>query len=122
MTHTVLYDPEALLTEHLPLDRAPITALVDAVLALEDPEGLRARDCAQIALLLTGHTRVVAAELRHCFEALPPGSELRPLTEQVLREAVPRLSAKSQTTLAHAQQRAQLVRALYRALDQLDAL
>ncbi|MFE5097359.1 DUF6415 family natural product biosynthesis protein [Streptomyces sp. NPDC056638] len=120
MSHTVLYDPEALLAEELPLDRAPITALVDAMLARKDANGLRAGDCAQIALLLTGHARIVAAEVSRHFEALPEDSELRPVTEQVLQEAARRLSVTSQTTLAHVQQRARLVRALYRALDQLD--
>ncbi|MEV0488773.1 restriction endonuclease [Streptomyces atratus] len=120
MSHTVLYDPEAVLTEELPLDRAPITALADAMLARKDASGLRAGDCAQIALVLTGHARIVAAEVSRQFEALPTDSELRPVTEQVLQEAERRLSVVCQTTLAHAQQRARLVRVLYRALDQLD--
>ncbi|MFG3533039.1 DUF6415 family natural product biosynthesis protein [Streptomyces sp. NPDC047917] len=118
--NAVLYDPEALLAEQLPLDRAPMMALVDAMLARKDASGLRAGDCAQIALLLTGHARIVAAEVSQHFEALPKDSKLRPVAEQVLQEAERRLSVTSQTTLAHAQQRARLVRALYRALDQLD--
>ncbi|MCX4736978.1 DUF6415 family natural product biosynthesis protein [Streptomyces sp. NBC_01363] len=115
----VLYDPEALLAEELPLDRAPMMALVDAMLARKDANGLRAGDCAQIALLLTGHARIVAAEVSRHVEALPKDSKLRPVAEQVLQEAERRLSVTSQTTLAHAQQRARLVRALYRGLDQL---
>ncbi|MEU2134841.1 DUF6415 family natural product biosynthesis protein [Streptomyces sp. NPDC018352] len=118
--NAVLYDPEALLAEELPLDRAPMMALVDAMLARKDASGLRAGDCAQIALLLTGHARIVAAEVSRHVEALPADSELRPVAEQVLQEAERRLSVTSQTTLAHAQQRARLVRALYRSLDQLD--
>ncbi|MGW9117831.1 DUF6415 family natural product biosynthesis protein [Streptomyces sp. NPDC055663] len=118
--NAVLYDPEALLAEELPLDRAPMMALVDAMLARKDASGLRACDCAQIALLLTGHARIVAAEVSRHVQALPSDSELRPVAEQVLQEAERRLSVASQTTLAHAQQRARLVRALYRALDQLD--
>ncbi|MCX4869469.1 DUF6415 family natural product biosynthesis protein [Streptomyces sp. NBC_00825] len=117
--NAVLYDPEALLAEELPLDRAPMKALVDAMPAREDASGLRAGDCAQIALLLTGHARIVAAEVSRHVEALPKDSKLRPVAEQVLQEAERRLSVTSQTTLAHAQQRAQLVRALYRLLDQL---
>ncbi|MGW2182703.1 DUF6415 family natural product biosynthesis protein [Streptomyces sp. NPDC001732] len=119
MSHGVLYDPEALLAEELPLDRAPVTALADAILARKNADGLRAGDCAQIALLLTGHARVVAAEVGRRFETLPEDSDLRPLTDQVLQEAERRLSVTSQTTLAHAQQRARLVKALYRALDRL---
>ncbi|GAA1293039.1 DUF6415 family natural product biosynthesis protein [Streptomyces sanglieri] len=118
--NAVLYDPEAFLAEELPLDRAPIMALVDAMLAREDASGLRAGDCGQIALLLTGHARIVAAEVSRHVEALSKDSKLRPVAEQVLQEAERRLSVTSQTTLAHAQQRARLVRALYRALDQLD--
>ncbi|MGW2089113.1 DUF6415 family natural product biosynthesis protein [Streptomyces sp. NPDC001880] len=118
--NAVLYDPEALLAEELPLDRAPMMALVDAMLARKDASGLRAGDCAQIALLLTGHARLVAAEVSRHVEALAKDSKLRPVAEQVLQEAERRLSVASQTTLAHAQQRARLVRALYRALDQID--
>ncbi|WP_328512799.1 DUF6415 family natural product biosynthesis protein (plasmid) [Streptomyces sp. NBC_00376] len=118
--NAVLYDPEALQAEELPLDRAPMMALVDAMLARKDASGLRAGDCAQIALLLTGHARIVAAEVSRHVETLPKDSKLRPVAEQVLQEAERRLSVASQTTLAHAQQRARLVRALYRALDQLD--
>ncbi|MGY3056721.1 hypothetical protein ACVWZD_000966 [Streptomyces sp. TE3672] len=118
--NAVLYDPEALQAEELPLDRAPMMALVDAMLARKDASGLRAGDCAQIALLLTGHARIVAAEVSRHVETLPKDSKLRPVAEQVLQEAERRLSVTSQTTLAHAQQRARLVRALYRALDQLD--
>ncbi|MFB8037729.1 restriction endonuclease [Streptomyces sp. NPDC056004] len=94
-------------------------ALVGAVLAWEDANGLRTGDCAQTALLLTGNARIVAEVSWH-VEALPADSELRPVAEQVLQEAECRLSVTSQTTLAHAQQRARLVRALYRALDQFD--
>ncbi|MEU9621642.1 restriction endonuclease [Streptomyces sp. NPDC048155] len=120
MSHSVLYDPEAVRTEELPLDRAPFMALADAMLTRKDASGLRAGDCTQIALVLTGHARIVAAEVSWQFESLPTGSELRPVTEQVLQEAERRLSVICQTTLAHAQQRARLVRALYRVLDQLD--
>ncbi|MFE3946736.1 restriction endonuclease [Streptomyces sp. NPDC059118] len=96
--NAVLYDPEALLAEELPLDRARIMALVDAMLAQEDASGLRAGDCAQIALLLTGHARIVPAEVSRHFEALPKDSKLRPVAEQVLQEAERRLSVTSQTT------------------------
>ncbi|MFC9759204.1 hypothetical protein [Streptomyces sp. NPDC056921] len=63
--NAVLYDPEALLVEELPLDREPMMALVGAVLAWEDANGLRAGDCAQTALLLTGNARIVAEVSRH---------------------------------------------------------
>ncbi|MDK0524783.1 DUF6415 family natural product biosynthesis protein [Streptomyces sp. ML-6] len=119
MSYGVLHDPEALLAEELPLDRTPVTALADAILARKNVKGLRAGDCAQIALLLTGHARVVAAEVGRRFENLPKDSDLRPLIDQVLQEAERRLSVTSRTTLAYAQQRARLVKALYRALDRL---
>ncbi|MFE3144319.1 DUF6415 family natural product biosynthesis protein [Streptomyces scopuliridis] len=123
MNHTVLYDPEGILAETLPLDRGPHLALAAAVLAWGTaPAGLRAADCAQISLLLTGHARCVASDVRRRFETLPQDSELRPVTEAVLRESVRRLSVPSQSTVAHARNRARLVKALYRALDQLDAV
>ncbi|MFD9714436.1 DUF6415 family natural product biosynthesis protein [Streptomyces sp. NPDC060006] len=122
MSHTVLYDPEGILAETLPLDRDPHLALVAAVLAWgPNPVGLRAADCAQISLQLTGHARCVASDVRRRYERLPKNSELRPLTQAILRESVRRLSVPSASTAAHAQNRARLVRALYRALDRLDA-
>ncbi|WP_274036707.1 DUF6415 family natural product biosynthesis protein [Streptomyces sp. MMBL 11-1] len=123
MSHTVLYDPEGILAETLPLDRDPHLALVAAVLAWgPHPVGLRAADCAQISLQLTGHARCVASDVRRRYEALPKDSELRPLTQATLRESVRRLSVPSSNTVAHVQNRARLVRALYLALDRLDAV
>ncbi|MFE2498794.1 DUF6415 family natural product biosynthesis protein [Streptomyces scopuliridis] len=123
MNHTVLYDPEGILAETLPLDRGPHLALAGAVLAWGTaPAGLRAADCAQISLLLTGHARCVASDVRRRFETLPQDSELRLVTEAVLRESVRRLSVPSQNTVAHARNRARLVKALYRLIDQLDAV
>ncbi|WSQ82760.1 restriction endonuclease (plasmid) [Streptomyces sp. NBC_01213] len=119
--HTVLYDPEAIVAEAVPLDRAPHLALVAAVLAWgPDPLGLRAADCAQISLQLTGHARCVASDVRRRYELLPADSELRPLTAAVLRESVRRLSVPQASTAAHVQNRARLVKALYRALDRLE--
>ncbi|WP_328908003.1 restriction endonuclease [Streptomyces sp. NBC_00234] len=122
MTHTVLHDPESIVTETLPLDREMHLALAAAVLAWGPAEaGLRSADIEQISLQLTGHARCVASDVRRDFERLAEDSELRPLTEVVLRETVRRLSVPSHNTVAHAQNRARLVRALYRALDRLNA-
>ncbi|MFJ8255497.1 hypothetical protein [Streptomyces sp. NPDC094466] len=80
---------------------------------------MRAADCAQIGLQLTGHAQSVAADVRHRYEALPADSQLRP-TKAVLREALNRLSTGPATTIARVQNRARLIGALYRALDRLD--
>lgn len=120
MTHTVLYDPESVVAQSMPLDREMHLALTAAVLAWEPGEaGLRSADVEQISLQLTGHARCVASDLRNALEHLPKDSELRPLTEAVLREAARRLSVPSHNSVPHAQNRARLVRALHRALDRL---
>ncbi|KIF67096.1 hypothetical protein HY68_35785 [Streptomyces sp. AcH 505] len=121
-THRVLHDPECILAEPLPLDRDPHLALATAVLAWGvAPAGLRADDCEQISLQLTGHARCVASDVRRRYKQLPKDSDLRPRTQAILRDSVRRLSVPSQRTVAHAQNRARLVKSLYRALDQLDA-
>ncbi|WP_228925468.1 restriction endonuclease [Streptomyces sp. DH7] len=122
MRGIAVYDPSGAVTGGLPLDRDPHLALVAAVLAWgPNPAGVRAADCAQIGLQLTGHAQCVAADVRHRFEALPADSELRPLTKAVLRESANRLSTGPATTVARVQNRARLIQALYRALDRLDA-
>ncbi|MFD8621691.1 restriction endonuclease [Streptomyces sp. NPDC059513] len=122
MSTTVVYDSSGTVTDGLALDRGPNLALVAAVLAWgQTPEGVRAADCVQIGLQLTGHARCVAADVRQRFEALPADSELRPLTRVVLRESVSRLSTGPAVTVAQLQNRARLITALYRALDRLDA-
>ncbi|UPT46807.1 MULTISPECIES: hypothetical protein [Streptomyces] len=62
----------------------------------------------------------MAADVRHRYEPLPADSELHPLTKAVLEESVNRLSTGPATTVARIQNRARLIRALYRALDRLD--
>ncbi|MFD8955444.1 restriction endonuclease [Streptomyces anulatus] len=122
MRGIVVYDPTSAVTGGLPLDRDPHLALVAAVLAWGPaPVGVRAADRAQIGLQLTGHAQCAAADVRHRYEALPADSELRPLTKAVLRESANRLSTGPDTTVARIQNRARLIRAPYRALDQLDA-
>ncbi|KQX27642.1 hypothetical protein ASD97_39825 [Streptomyces sp. Root63] len=122
MRGIVVYDPTSAVTGGLPLDRDPHLALVAAVLAWGPaPVGVRAADRAQIGLQLTGHAQCAAADVRHRFKALPADSELRPLTKAVLRESANRLSTGPDTTVARIQNRARLIRAPYRALDQLDA-
>ncbi|MBA2951763.1 DUF6415 family natural product biosynthesis protein [Streptomyces himalayensis] len=121
-THQPLYDPEGHLDAELLLDREPHMVLVKAVLAWTNPgDALQPRDCEQIALQLTGHARAVAADVRRRCEQLPSDSEMRALTEVVLAEASRRLSTPIQATVASAQNRARLVRALYERLDRLQA-
>jgi hypothetical protein len=122
MSHHILYDPYGLIDAELPLDREPHMSLVKAVLALKALSvALPPRDCEQIALQLTGHARAVAADLRQRCEQLPKGSEARTVTEAVLGEADRRLSVPWRGTLACAQNRARLVRALYERLDRLES-
>ncbi|WP_329529706.1 DUF6415 family natural product biosynthesis protein (plasmid) [Streptomyces sp. NBC_01450] len=115
-THVVLYDPQGLIEAELPLDRAPYEALVTAVLAWKNPD-LEPRDYEQIALQLTGHTRAVAADVRRHVAALPKSDGRGALAEVILREADRRLSAPLKGTAQCVQNRARLVRALYRQLD-----
>ncbi|MFD4862916.1 DUF6415 family natural product biosynthesis protein [Streptomyces atratus] len=117
-THTVLYDPHGLIEAELPLDRAPYEALVTAVLAWKDPH-LEPRDYEQIALQLTGHARAVAADVRRHAAALPKNDGRGALAEVILRETDGRLSAPLERTAGCAQNRAQVVRALYTRLDRL---
>ena len=80
---------------------------------------LQPRDFEQIALQLTGHGRVVAAELRYLCEGLPPRAEPRVLAEVVLEEAERRLGQPRRGTARCAQMRARQVRALYERLDRI---
>ncbi|MEU4180934.1 hypothetical protein [Streptomyces sp. NPDC026589] len=69
MKGTVMYDPSGAVTGRLPLDRGSYLALAAAVLAWgPNPAGVRAADCAQIGLQLTGHARCVATGLRQRIE------------------------------------------------------
>ncbi|MFI0219727.1 DUF6415 family natural product biosynthesis protein [Streptomyces lydicus] len=118
MTHTVLYDPDGRI-EDLPLDREPHEKLVRAVLAWTEPSSIRPTDCAQIALQLTGHARLVIEAVQLQNSSLPAESGLRALAEAILREATRRLSGPVQDTVQCCQNRARLLRALYERLDQL---
>ncbi|MFF4647482.1 DUF6415 family natural product biosynthesis protein [Streptomyces sp. NPDC001389] len=118
--YTVLYDPEGLLGAELPLDRAPYLVLVREVLDWPDMADVRADDCQQLALQLTGHGRAVAEEVRRLCDGLAPGDERRELAEVVLREAERRLSARRMGTVHCVQQRARMVRALYERLDRIN--
>ncbi|MFG2530097.1 restriction endonuclease [Streptomyces sp. NPDC048516] len=118
MTHTVLYDPYGRI-EDLPLDREPHEKLLRAVLAWAEPGSIRPTDCAQIALQLTGHARLVAAALRLQTSSLPAESGRRALAEAILGEAARRLSGPVQDTVQCCQNRARLLRALYERLDRL---
>lgn len=71
-------------------------------------------DYEQIALQLTGHARAVAADVRRHAAALPKHDGRVALAEVVLREAGNLLAAPLEGTVSCAQNRARLVRSLYR--------
>lgn len=121
-TRTVLYDPDGTIEAQLPLDREPHLWLVKAVLAWTDTADLRESDLAQIALQLTGHAQIVAADLRCRAADLPEDSKRRVLVDVVLAEADRRLSMSAQGTVACCQNRARLVRALYERLTRLESM
>lgn len=119
MSNEVVHDPNGLLDAEIPLDREPHMMLVKTVLAL--PAGaLPPGDLALIALQLTGHAAAVAADVRLRSADLPEESRARVLTDVVLGEADRRLAVRPYGSLACAQNRARLVRALYERLDALD--
>ena len=120
---TVLCDPDGSLTRDLPLDREPVMLLAVAVIALPGAGNmLPPEDCEQIARLMAGHARLVAAEVEALCADLPRRSPLRPLTETVLGEAHRLLSVEPRATLASTQNRARVVRILYERLDRLQGL
>ncbi|WP_308036448.1 DUF6415 family natural product biosynthesis protein [Streptomyces sennicomposti] len=118
-SHQVLHDPDGLLDD-VPLDRERHQLLVRAVLAVTDPAGLAPADCAQIALQLTGHARVVARDVERLAGQLPEHDGRRVFSEDVLEQARKRLGLPLEPTLRCAQGRARLVRDLYARLDRLN--
>ncbi|WP_236246965.1 DUF6415 family natural product biosynthesis protein [Streptomyces sp. CC210A] len=118
-THLVLHDPEGRLDAELPLDRELHKALVKAVLGWTGDPALPPADLKQIALLLTGAARAVAADVSRAADLLPEDHAARVLADVVLEEADRRLSDPLEGTARCAQDRARLVRALYERLDRL---
>ncbi|MET9656751.1 DUF6415 family natural product biosynthesis protein [Streptomyces sp. NPDC006510] len=118
-THLVLHDPEGGLDAELPLDRELHKALVKAVLGWTGDPGLPPADLEQIALLLTGAARAVAADVRRAADLLPEDHGARALADVVLEEADRHLSVPLEGAARCARGRARLVRALYERLDRL---
>ncbi|MGW7363096.1 DUF6415 family natural product biosynthesis protein [Streptomyces sp. NPDC054841] len=115
-----MYDPEGLIDAELPLDREPHELLAKAVLGWTEPEpALQPRDYQQIALVLTGHARAVAADVQRHAAQLPTDNPRRALADVVIEEAERRLSVQMDGTARCAQGRARMVRALYERLDRL---
>jgi hypothetical protein len=117
--HTVLYDPEGRLDAELPLDRELHKGLVKAVLGWTGNPGLPPADLQQIALLLCGAARAVAADVRRAADLLPETHAARALADVVLEEADRRLCVPLEGTARCAQGHARLVRVLYERLDRL---
>ncbi|MEJ8631947.1 DUF6415 family natural product biosynthesis protein [Streptomyces sp. MS2.AVA.5] len=120
--HSVVHDPAAVLDDALPLDRECHTRLVAAVLAWQPTAPIPTGECAQISLQLTGHARLLIADLTGLSARLPD-SDLRTRTRIVPEEAKRRLTASTpgQGSIAGAQNRARLVQALYRSFDRCQA-
>ncbi|MFF3214290.1 restriction endonuclease [Streptomyces sp. NPDC002886] len=118
-THLVLHDPEGPLEAELPLDRELHKGLVKAVLGWTGQPNLPPADLHQIALLLTGAARAVAADVRRTALLLPDDHAARALADLVLEKADRHLSAPLVGTARCAQGHARLVRALYERLDRL---
>ncbi|WP_411138070.1 DUF6415 family natural product biosynthesis protein [Streptomyces sp. C10] len=118
-THLVLHDPEGRLEAELPLDRELHKCLLKAVLGWTGNPDLPPADLQQIALLLTGTARAVAADVRRAADLLPEDHAARALTDVVLAEAERRLSVPLEGTARCAQGHARLVRTLYERLERL---
>ncbi|GLW19763.1 hypothetical protein Stsp01_65060 [Streptomyces sp. NBRC 13847] len=112
-------DPGGAIEADLPLDREFHKGLVKAVLGWTGHPGLSPADLQQIALLLTGRARAVAADVRRAADVLPEDHAARALADVVLAEANRRLPMPAQGTVACCQNRARLVRALHERLDRL---
>lgn len=123
MNHrAILHDPDGRLGTEATTNRAVHTQLVKQVLTWDRTgSSLPPDDYQQIALQLTGHARLVAAELRHRTCTLPADSPQLALNDIVLDEADRRLSTPSEGTAHCAQSRARLVQALYERLDRFHA-
>lgn len=119
MTARVAYDPHGATHVRLPLDRKPYLLLAKTVLALDASADLPTDDCAQIALQLTGHANLVAADVRRLCNRLPESSRIRTLTETVLTDAAARLAEPAEPTVGAIKERAQVLRGLYERLDRL---
>ncbi|AEM88539.1 hypothetical protein [Streptomyces violaceusniger] len=119
-----LYDPKGLIEADQPYDREPYASLVKAVLAwTAADDALAPRDYEQIALVLTGHARAIAADLRRRCAGLSQASDKqRALADVVLAEADRRLSTPAKGTMRCVQNRARLIRALHERLDRLRAV
>ena len=121
--HSVVHDPDGRLGHELPLDREPHFRLAASVLAWT-PETVPVADTALAVLELTGHARLLRDELADRIGRLPDDCEPRQLLTYSLGEANRRLSPAAASLcgdLAHAQNRARLLQALYGALDRLEA-
>ncbi|MEV6734539.1 MULTISPECIES: DUF6415 family natural product biosynthesis protein [unclassified Streptomyces] len=122
--YSVVHDPDGRLGHQLPLDREPHLQLATSVLAWTPQTVPPVADTALTVLELTGHARLLRDELADRIDRLPADCERRQLLTYTLGEAERRLSPAAMSPcgdLAHAQNRARLVQALYGSLDRLEA-
>lgn len=111
-SYSTAYDPEHRIEAELPLDRLSHTRLVRAALSWNDLTALPPDDYEQVALLLTGASHAVAADVRHRMDRVAPDDSRRALTEMVLNEVDRRMALSSRNTLRGVQHRARLLRDL----------
>lgn len=117
--HGVLHDPEGEIP--VPLDQKMHTQLAGAVLVWNAADPLPPADYDQVAHLLSGAARAVAADVRRLADRLPADDGARVLAEVLLGETERRLSQPPRGSLHCAQHRARLVRGLYERRDRLEA-
>ncbi|MEU3480867.1 DUF6415 family natural product biosynthesis protein [Streptomyces sp. NPDC033754] len=116
----IVHDPQALLDDTVPLDRAVHERLVDTVLTWrENSTVLPSADLDQITLQLTGYGRLLIRETKTACGHLPQTDPAVPLARASCAEAVRRFDTAHhpRDPLTAAQSTARLVRTLHTALD-----
>ncbi|MFD7015277.1 DUF6415 family natural product biosynthesis protein [Streptomyces sp. NPDC059928] len=116
--HSVLHDPDCLVTAGLPTDCGAHERLLRAVLSWTDPAALPPDDYEQVGLLLTGAGHFVADDVRQRADKLP-ADDPRRTQRIVLGEADRRLTEPGRNTLDGVKRRARMLQSLYQPLDRL---
>ncbi|WP_406502841.1 DUF6415 family natural product biosynthesis protein [Streptomyces sp. NBC_00212] len=107
--HSMLHDPDCVVTAGLPTDRGAHERLLRAVLSWTDPAALPPDDYEQVGLLLTGAGHSVADDVRQRADKLPADDPRLELTRNVLDEADRRLTEPGRNTLDGVKRRARML-------------